>query len=64
MMMLLWVREAASCTGSGEIHQEQRLDTAMDTAMSTGVPLDWQRPVKTLMSLQCWPFCRAWCKLA
>ena len=40
MMMLLWVHKVASCTGSGEIHQEQRLDTAMDTAMSTGVPLD------------------------
>ena len=36
MMMLLWVHKVASCTGSGEIHQEQRLDTAM----STGVPLD------------------------
>lgn len=40
MMMVLWVQEAASCTGSGEIHREQRLDTAMGTALSTGVPLD------------------------
>lgn len=40
MMMLLWVHEAASCTGSGEIHQERSLDTAMDTALNTMIPLD------------------------
>lgn len=40
MMMLQWVHEAASCTGSGGTHQERSLDTAMDTVLSTVIPLD------------------------